>query len=153
MDGSTLTDTATVTLDVVNFRLRNVGVTLNSTGVGGINASAVFVPSVGDSSPVTNPLPLSITHSKFRTSDLVPFSLQSLHYHSVPRNTTVSVTSAFNDSDSYQLRFPSAFVTRDLSIFATSWDKTFGRDSWSQSLRIDPHTGTRAGADGPSIRK
>lgn len=100
-DGSTLTDTATVTLDVVNFRLRNVGVTLNSTAIGGINASAVFVPSVGDSSPVTKPV--TAVNNSLQVQNIGPgtvqFTIPALPFRT-QGTQQVSVTSAFNDSDS-----------------------------------------------------
>jgi hypothetical protein len=100
-DGSSLTDTATVSLNVVNFRLRNVGVTFDSTGVGGINASAVFVPSVGDTTPVTRPV--TVVNNSIQVQNIGPgtvqFSIPSLPFRT-QGTQQVSVMSAFNDTDS-----------------------------------------------------
>ncbi len=100
-DGSSLTDTATVTLNVVNFRLRNVGVTFDSTGVGGVNASALYVPSVGDTTPVTRPV--TIVNNTLQVQNVGPgtvqFSIPALPFRT-PGTQQVSVTSAFDDSDS-----------------------------------------------------
>jgi cyclophilin family peptidyl-prolyl cis-trans isomerase len=99
-DGSTLTDTATVTLNVQNFRPRNVGITLDSP-VQGLSVNATFIPSVGGNGSTSQPVVR--TSAGVQVNNVGPgevrFEIPKLPFL-VGEAKTVVVQSAFGDSDS-----------------------------------------------------
>lgn len=111
-DGTGLTDTATVTLDVVNFRLRTVGITGSNSDVRGVKATAIFTPSVGDTTPVSKPV--TVVNNAIQVRDIGPgtveFTIPALPFRTQGAQQ-VSITSAFEDNDSTST--PVSVGTRD----------------------------------------
>ena len=99
-DGSTLTDTANVTLNVQNFRPRNVGIVLDSP-VQGLSVNATFVPSVGGNGSTSQPVVRTSTGVQVNNvgPGEVRFEIPKLPFL-VGDAKTVVVQSAFSDTDS-----------------------------------------------------
>jgi hypothetical protein len=100
-DGSTLSDTANVTLNVQNFRPRNVGIVLDSP-VQGVDVSAMYSTSVGGNGTPTQQTVVRTTNG-VQVNNVGPgevrFEIPKLPFL-VGDARTVVVQSAFNDTDS-----------------------------------------------------
>lgn len=126
-DGSTLTDTANVTLRVLNFVPRDVGIVLNSN-LQGLPITALYSTSVGSSSA---PVPQTIVRNAngVQVSDVGPGEVQFV-IPKLPFLTggaqTIRVQTAFNDGDS--LSTPVNVGTRDARFVDI-------RDFMGQNLR------------------